>query len=159
MNKISIKMTAIRAFSLGTMLTAGFMAQPVFAAEKVATVTIPDTPVAIWQSIDSQVDETSKLIQAGTLNDLHHHAFAIRDLVAGLPAHSATLPADKLAKVKSDGKFVATLATRLDTAGDSNDKTGAESNFDKLKSVLNSLRSNYPDVMPVETSNTSNATK
>jgi hypothetical protein len=154
-----MKMTTVRALTLGVLLTAGVLAQPVFAGEKEAAVTIPNTSAAIWQSIDSQTNEIATLIQAGTLKDLHHHAFAIRDLVAGLPAHSAALPADKLAKVKSDGKFVATLATRLDAAGDSNDKTGAESNFDKLKNVLNALRSNYPDAMPVKANSTSDTTK
>jgi len=159
MNKASMKMATVRALVLGVLLTTGSLAQPVFAGEKESTVTIPNTTAAIWQSIDSQANEVATLIQAGTLKDLHRHAFAIRDLVAGLLAHSATLPADKLAKVKSDGKFVATLATRLDAAGDSNDKTGAESNFDKLKNVLSSLRSNYPDVMPVKANNTSDTTK
>ena len=145
MNRTSIKMAAVRALVFGTLLT-GFMIQPVMADEKEAAVTIPETPVAIWQSIDSESDTIANLIQAGTLKDLHHHAFAIRDLVAGLPAHSASLPADKLAKVKSDGKFVATIAERLDAAGDSNDKPAAESNFGKLKNILTSLRVNYPDV-------------
>ncbi len=146
MNRTSIKMAAVRVLVLSTLMTTGFMVQPVLADEKEAAVTVPNTPSEIWQAIDSQVDETTKLIQAGTLKELHHHAFAIRDLVAGLPAHSASLPADKLAKVKSDGKFVATIAERLDTAGDSNDKAAAETNFGKLKNILATLRANYPDI-------------
>jgi hypothetical protein len=113
------------------------------AGEKDIPVTIPDTPAAIWQSADKEMDEMSKMIQAGALKDLHHHAFAVRDLVAALPAHSASLPADQLEKVTSDSKFVTTLADRLDAAGDSNDKTAATSNFEKLKKVLSSIRANY----------------
>jgi hypothetical protein len=82
------------------------------------------------------------------VSDLHHHAYAVRDLVAALPAHSASLPADKLAKVQSDSKFVATLAQRLDAAGDSNDKNAAESNFKKLNDILNLIRVNYSDPSP-----------
>lgn len=148
MNKTPIKRAAARSLVLSTFLMISFMVQPVLAHEKEVAVTIPDTPTAIWQSIDKEVDETSKLIQAGTIKDLHHHAFFIRDLVAGLPAHSASLPSDKLAKVKSDGKFVATIADRLDAAGDSNDKAAAESNFGKLKNILTTLRVNYPDIKP-----------
>lgn len=77
------------------------------------------------------------------LQELHHHAFAIRDLVAALPARSPSLPAGDLAKVKANVKFVATLAQRLDAAGDSNDKTESISNFNKLKVILASLRALY----------------
>ena len=87
----------------------------------------------------------SKLIQAGTISDLHHHAFAVRDMIAALPAVSASLPADKLDKVKSNSKFVATLAERLDAAGDGNDKAAAAQNFERLQGILKTLRENYPD--------------
>ena len=86
--------------------------------DKSAPLAIPDTPAAIWQLIDKEADETTKAIQTGALKDLHHHAFAIRDLVAALPDHSGSLPADKVTKIKADGKFVATLAQRLDAAGE-----------------------------------------
>ena len=115
--------------------------------DKSAPLAIPDTPAAIWQLIDKETDETTKAIQTGALKDLHHHAFAIRDLVAALPDHSGSLPADKVTKVKADGKFVATLAQRLDAAGDSNNKAASVSNFDKLKEVLKSIRANYPEVV------------
>jgi CzcA family heavy metal efflux pump len=115
--------------------------------DKAATTAIPDTPAAIWQLIDKEADETTKAIQTGALKDLHHHAYTIRDLVAALPEHSGSLPADKVTKVKADSKFVATLAQRLDAAGDSNNKAASISNFDKLKDVLKSIRSNYPEVV------------
>jgi hypothetical protein len=115
--------------------------------DKSAPVAIPDTPAAIWQLIDKETDETTKAIQAGALKDLHHHAYTIRDLVAALPDHSKSLPADKVTKVKADSKFVATLAQRLDTAGDSNNKAASISNFDKLKDVLKSIRANYPEAV------------
>ena len=118
---------------------------PAAAAEKEAPTAIPDTAAGIWEAVDKETEEMSKLIQAGTLKDLHHHAFAVRDLVAALPAKSASLPADKMAKLKSDSKSVATLADRLDAAGDSNNKTAAESNFGKLKGVLTSIRANDTD--------------
>ena len=115
--------------------------------KKGATAAIPSTVTLIWQSVDKETDETAKAIQTGALGDLHHHAFAIRDLVAALPERSKDLPAAKLEKIKADGKFVATLAGRLDAAGDSNNKAASVSNFEKLKEVLKSIRSNYPEVL------------
>ena len=115
--------------------------------QKAAATAIPSTAAAIWQSVDKETEETAKAIQTGALKELHHHAFAIRDLVAALPDRSGTLPAAKLEKVKADGKFIATLAGRLDAAGDSNNKAASVSNFEKLKEVLKSIRSNYPDVL------------
>ena len=105
---------------------------------------IPATVEGIWQAIDQKTVELDKVIQGGALDQVHHHAFAIRDLVAALPARSQSLPADKLAKVKGTVKFVATLAQRLDATGDAKDKAGVRSNFDKLKKVLEGMRANYP---------------
>ena len=118
------------------------------AAGQEAAVNIPDTPEGIWQAVDKETDEIAKMIQSGAIRGLHQHAFAVRDLVAALPAVSASLPADRLDKVKSDSKFVATLAARLDAAGDTNDKPAAESNFGKLKDVLKKIRDNYAGTSP-----------
>jgi hypothetical protein len=115
------------------------------AEEKETPVAIPDTPAAIHQSVNKEMDEMTKMIAAGSVKDLHHHAFAVRDLVAALPEKSASLAQDKLAAVKSSGKFVATIADRLDAAGDSNDKTAAAENLKKLSGVLDSIWTNYPD--------------
>jgi len=154
MKKTQVKIAGLRsllpAITLGVALAlAGGLVQPVSAhdEDKPSTAAIPDTPAAIWQLIDKEADATTKAIQTGALKELHHHAYAIRDLVAALPDHSGTLPADKVTKVKADGKFVATLAQRLDAAGDSNNKAASVSNFDKLKEVLKSIRANYPEVV------------
>jgi hypothetical protein len=152
--KKNILTTGLKTVILTTILASSPMlytaahaadAPAAAAAEKEAPMAIPDTAAGIWEVVDKETEEMSKLIQAGTLKDLHHHAFAVRDLVAALPAKSASLPADKMAKLKTDSKSVATLADRLDAAGDSNNKTAAESNFGKLKGVLTSIRANYAD--------------
>ena len=133
-----------RGSVIAIILSGGFLYDlPVDAAEKAS---IPDSVVGIWQSIDNETAGIAQEIQAGKLGDLHQHAFAIRDLVAALPPRSASLPADKLEKVKSDAKFVATLAQRLDAAGDAKDKSASEANFQKLTSVLKSIRENYDGV-------------
>ncbi|MBI3344024.1 MAG: transporter [Gammaproteobacteria bacterium] len=130
---------------LGAMLAGSTLFNPsAQAVEKTeAKVEIPTTAEAIWQSIDKRTEELARVIETGKLDEVHHHAFAIRDLVAALPARSGALPADKLAKVKTNSQFVATLAERLDASGDAKDKAGTESNFQKLQKVLKSIRENY----------------
>ncbi len=146
--KIALVKIVARTVVSATILTGGLMFYPLAdAAEKAASqIQLPTTSEAIWQSIDQETDQLAAIIQAGKLEEVHHHAFAIRDLVAALPAHSASLAADKLAQVKAHSKFVVTLAERLDATGDAKDKAGTESNFQKLKAVLKSIRANYSAV-------------
>lgn len=138
--------TTGRPLALSIALVASFLIPLHASAEEADKPTvIPDTPAAIHLAIDKETNEMSKLIQAGTVKDLHHHAFAVRDLVAALPDKSTSLAADKLANVKGANKFVSTLAERLDTAGDTNDKAGAEKSFAKLQDVLKSVWVNYSE--------------
>ena len=134
----------LRNVLVGALLTAGvFFGAFVYAAEETAQTRIPATSAAIWQAIDQETAALAKIIAAGELEDVHHRAFAIRDLVAALPAVSGSLPAAQLAKVKANATFVATLAERLDASGDANDKAVTESHFKKLQDILKSTRANY----------------
>ena len=141
------KLLDSRNVLLVAMLAGGLMFNPsAQAAEKSdAQMQIPASSAGIWQEIDKEVGQLDALIRSGKFEEVHHHAYAIRDLVAALPARSGSMSADKLAQVKSNSKFVATLAERLDTTGDAKDKAGTESNFQKLKTVLTTIRANYPD--------------
>ena len=105
--------------------------------------TTPSTAAGIWQAIDQKTAALDKDIESGALDQVHHHAFAIRDLTAALPERAQSLPADKRAKVKGSVKFVAILAERLDATGDAKDKAGTRINVDKLKKVLEGLRANF----------------
>lgn len=107
------------------------------------TTAIPATAAEIWTAIDAAVAELDKTVASDALGEVHHYAFAVRDLVAALPDHSKSLPADKLAKVQGNVKFVATLAQRLDTAGDANDKEATQSSITQLKKVLAGIQANY----------------
>ncbi len=139
--KHTVKTIAFYLALAGTLLCA---AVPITqAAEMNEKVVIPATLEGLWQAIDAKSLELKKTIDSGSLDQVHHEAFAIRDLVAGLPAKSGALPAENLAKVKSSIKFVATLAERLDATGDAKDAPGTKQNFEKLTSVLASLRGNY----------------
>ena len=147
MNTSTVRESGLRAVMVGALLvTSAISISLVQADEKAEQTLIPATSVAIWQSIDHEAAALARTIESGKLADVHHHAFAIRDLVAALPAHSASLPADKLAAVKASGKFVATLAERLDSSGDAKDKAATASNFKKLQGLLTSLRENYPSL-------------
>lgn len=123
------------------------------AAPTPATAAAPEaelpTPIpaggadAIWQAIDAKSAELDKSIHDGSFGNVHHMAFAIRDLVAALPERSGSLSPDQKSKVEGDVKFVATLAERLDASGDAKDAADTRGNFDKLASVLADLRTNY----------------
>lgn len=147
---MNVKITSL-AIAFAAFVGIGMTHTPAYAseAEKPAAgsdvAAIPATVAEIWQAVDKEMSEMQKLIDAGTVEDLHHHAFAVRDLVAALPDHSPALAPDKLEKVKADSKFVATLATRLDEAGDSKDKAAASANFAKLQTLLKSIRGYYPE--------------
>ncbi|CAN5195839.1 hypothetical protein BH11PSE14_BH11PSE14_14010 [soil metagenome] len=104
-----------------------------------APTAIPDTADGIWTAIDAHSAELKATIDSGNLSEVHHHAFAIRDLVAALPAHSPTLAAEDQTKLQGEVKFVTTLADRLDQTGDANDKAGTQANYDQLVSVLTGI--------------------
>lgn len=139
---MNFKKTCTTVFT-AILLAGTAVILPVQASEE-APVQIPATSAAIWQAIDQQVAALSKAILTGIFDEVHHRAFTIRDLVAALPARSGSLPPEKLAQVKANVKFVATLAQRLDTTGDAKDKAGTESNFKKLQGVLSAIRADYP---------------
>ena len=110
-------------------------------------IKIPDTSADILKEVKQHEDELGKTITSKKLDDVHHHAFAIRDLINALPDKSKDLAADKLTKLNANAKFVTSLADRLDKSGDANDQAGTESNFKKLQGVLKEIRALYPDSM------------
>ena len=111
--------------------------------EKSEPTQIPATSTAIWQAIDQQTAALDQIIKAGKLEDVHHHAFAIRDLVNALPSKSSALTAAQLTQVKESGKYVATLANRLDAAGDAKNMADTLTHFQRLKDLLKTIRANY----------------
>jgi rubrerythrin len=104
----------------------------------------PDTVAGIWSEVKEHEVQLGKIIADKKLDKVHEVAFEIRDMVNALPDKSKDLPADKLAKVKSNAKFVADLAKRLDESGDANDQAGTEANFKKLQGILKTIEAQYP---------------
>ena len=142
MKHIILKHIVTAALLTSAMSLVGGLA-PATADEAAEKIVIPSTSDGIWKVIDAKSTELKATIDSGKLDNVHHEAFAIRDLVAALPSHSATLAAEKLDKVKSSVKFVATLAERLDATGDAKDVAGTKQNYAKLTSVLTAIRANY----------------
>jgi hypothetical protein len=135
--------TSLLAIAVSVWLVpSGFAADE--KDEPEVKIKIPDTAAGILKEVKQHEEELSKTITDKKLDDVHHHAFAIRDLVNALPDKSKDLPADKLAKLKANAKFVTDLAKRLDELGDSKDQAGTEANFKKLQGILKQIRSLYP---------------
>lgn len=136
--------TACRVVSVALLLASPISPLAASVAGTEAVLKVPATVEGIWAAIDRHSAELDKGIQTGVLDEVHLHAFAIRDLAAALPALSKSLPADKLARLNGNLKFVATLAQRLDATGDAGDKAGTQANFAKLKTVLAELHAIHP---------------
>ena len=105
-------------------------------AEKKEKMVIPETADGIMTEIHKHHGELADVVKSKKLADVHHHAFAIRDLANGLPAKVA---ADKKARVEGSVKNIAKLATDLDNTGDANNQAGTEANLKKLDGVLKAL--------------------
>lgn len=141
---------------LGILLAAGLMGapDPGLAGEdhgthqdtqaKGTVVTGTETLGGLWKTVKSHEAELGELIRAKQLGKVHEVVFAIRDAVAVMPKNSGKLPVDQQAKLKGNAKYVATLAERLDAAGDANDQTATEAGFKQLQSVLGAIEALYP---------------
>ena len=123
------------------IVLTGITSQTAFAAEKESAekkekMVIPETAGGIMTAIHKHHGELADVVKSKKLADVHHHAFAIRDLANGLPAKVA---ADKKARVEGSAKNIAKLAEDLDKTGDANDQAATEANLKKLDGVLKAL--------------------
>lgn len=105
---------------------------------------IPATVSGIWAEVKEHEEQLGKIIADKKLAQAHEAAFEIRGLVNALPDKSLDLPADNLAKVKSNAKYVADIAKRLDESGDAGDQAATQTNFEKLQGFLKNIESQYP---------------
>jgi len=105
---------------------------------------IPATIGGIWAEVKEHEEQLGKIIAEKKLDKVHEVAFEIRDLVNALPDKSMDLPADKLARVKSNAKYVADIAKRLDESGDAGDQIVTKTNFEKLQGFLKTIEAQYP---------------
>jgi hypothetical protein len=113
-------------------------------AEKGKPVAGTETLGGLWRAVKAREGELNNIIAAKELGKVHEVAFAIRDLVAVLPEKSGQLSAEQQVTLKGNVKYVATLAERLDAAGDAKSQSAVESNFKQLRSVLGAIEGLYP---------------
>ncbi len=137
---------------LGLALSAAFaLTTPILHAaehkkgaeeqEEGGKMKIPETTEGILKEITTEQTKLKETIEAKKLGDVHHHAFAIRDLAAALPAKAA---ADKKSAVESTSKNIAKLAGDLDEAGDSGKQSACESGLKKMDALIKMLSSKFP---------------
>ena len=100
------------------------------------TVKIPDTVDGILKEIHTHHQELADTVKAKKLADVHHHAFAIRDLAKALPAKANS---DHKKMVENAVKKVSQLAEDLDKSGDAGDQTKTEANLKKMDAALKTL--------------------
>ena len=108
--------------------------------EKEGKMKIPDTVEGIWTEIHHHHTELAETVANKKLADVHHHAFAIRDLAKALPAKA---PADKNKQVEGTVKNISKLADDLDKAGDDGKQAETEALLKKLDGVLKVLAAQF----------------
>ena len=100
------------------------------------TVKVPDTVEGIWKEIHKHHHELADTVKAKKLADVHHHAFAIRDLAKALPAKAHP---DHKKMVENAVKRVSQIAADLDKSGDAGDQDKTEANLKKMDAALKAL--------------------
>ena len=99
-------------------------------------IKIPDTVEGIWKEIHKHHQELTDTVKAKKLADVHHHAFAIRDLAKALPAKAHP---DHKKMVENAVKRVSQLAEDLDKSGDAGDQAKTETNLKRMDAALKTL--------------------
>ena len=99
-------------------------------------VKIPDTVGGILKEIHKHHQELADTLKAKKLADVHHHAFAIRDLAKALPAKAHP---DHKKMVENAVKKVSQLAEDLDKSGDAGNQATTEANLKKMDAALKTL--------------------
>ncbi|HLF17628.1 MAG TPA: heavy metal-binding domain-containing protein [Candidatus Omnitrophota bacterium] len=105
---------------------------------------IPAAISGIWVEVKEHEEQLEKIIADKKLDKVHEVAFEISDMVNALSDKSMDLPPENLAKVKSNAKYVANIAERLDESGDAADQVATEANFKKLQDFLKTIEAQYP---------------
>ena len=109
-------------------------------AEAKGKVKIPETVEGIFKAIHEHHHHLAETVKNKKLADVHHIAFAIRDLAIALPAKA---PADKKTQVQGTVKNIAKLAEDLDKTGDAGNQVGTEANLKKLDGILKVLHTQF----------------
>ena len=94
----------------------------------------------IWAQIASEQKHLSDAIENGQLKDVHHLAFGIRDLVMALVDKATASSPGAARKLKGLAEQVNASAGKLDELGDAGNLSGTQAEFDKLSTILNTIK-------------------
>jgi len=129
--------------AMGLCAAIGFFATQTRAAEHEhkegeahAKIQVPDTLDGIWAEIHKHHHELADTVKAQKLGEVHHHAFAIRDLGKALPSK---VPAEHKKHVENMVKKLSQIAADLDKSGDAGDQAKTEANLKKLDALLKEM--------------------
>ena len=99
-------------------------------------IKVPDTVDGILAEIHTRQKELADTVKAKKLSDVHHQAFAIRDLAKALPAKAHP---DHKKMVENAVKRVSQIAEDLDKSGDTGDQAKTEANLKRFDTALKTL--------------------
>ncbi len=99
---------------------------------------------AVWNQVTVANAALDKVIKSKQLNKVHEAAFKVRDIVKTLPSKSQALSQDKQKSLASQIKNIEQLASKLDTAGDSNNLKDTQENQAGLNDALDIIKGLYP---------------
>jgi hypothetical protein len=136
---ITLSFCATLGLALFTLNAAGAEEKHDEHAEK-SEMKIPDTADGILAEIHKHHSELADVVTNKKLADVHHHAFAVRDLAKALVDKA---PADKKQRVQGAANNIAKLADELDKAGDAGDQAKTEANLKKFDAVIAQLEAQF----------------
>ena len=96
------------------------------------------SPAEVMKQIHELHTKLAATVSEKKLEDVHHLAFAIRDLAATLPP---TFQSEKQVKVAATVTNISSIASALDESGDAKDQLKTEANLKKLDGLVKMLES------------------
>lgn len=120
--------------------------------EETKTPELPKTLLGLLISIRDHQQELHAAVEANELDEVHHIAFTVRDLVAALPDKSK-LSGEQKKMLKKSVTRVDSLATQLDEAGDAGDSTAVALLVGRFDMEIQGVEAFYApkDVKPAAT--------
>jgi hypothetical protein len=104
-------------------------------------VTPAGTVAEIWTQIANEQGKLSAVIQNGELEDVHHLAYGIRDLVVALADKANAAAPASAPRLNGMVEQLKTSAAALDELGDAGDRSGARTEYAKFSAILDAIRS------------------
>jgi len=105
-----------------------------------ATMTPAATVAGIWIQIGDQQNKLSAAIENGQLNDVHHLAFGIRDLVAAVVGKVNEASPSGATHLNGMVEEVKASAAKLDELGDAGNLSGTKAEYATFVKLLDSVQ-------------------